>query len=64
MGLSRIKVTRPLALAKGELTPRALTSSYTILRVRLPKPLNILASLGARNGLPAPLSLLEGSDEG
>jgi hypothetical protein len=27
--------------AEGELTPRALTSSYTILGVRLPKRLNI-----------------------
>ena len=52
-----------MKLAKGELTPKALSSSYTTLRVVYSKPLNILAPPDAPKGLPAPVSLPEGSDE-
>lgn len=42
--MSKGLVTRLIGMplpAEGELTPRALTSLYTTLRVRLPKRLNI-----------------------
>ena len=63
--------------AEGELTPRALTSSYTTLGVRLPKTAQQLgpppfvypndstsrASPDTRNGLTSPSSASEGLEK-
>src|SRR5829696_8512305 len=49
--------------AEGELTPRALTSSYTTLGVRPPKQLNISVLAWPRNGLKSSSSASEGLEK-